>query len=79
MCPLTLDLTMVKSTVANGEDLRDVWKAINDLRADVAVLLDRWTELRQRQSQIPTFVWLAITVLLTAGLWLADRIVPNAP
>jgi len=65
--------------VANGEDLTDVWRAINDLRADVAVLLDRWTFLRQRQSQIPTWVWLGVTVLLTAGLWLADKVVLNGP
>jgi len=68
---------MVLSMTSDSND--QLWRAINGIDVRVAVLEDRWTELRQRQSQIPTWVWLSITVLLTLGLWLADKAVLHVP
>jgi len=63
----------------SNDGYENLWRTINNIDVRVAVLEDRWTDLRQRQSQIPTWVWLSITVLLTLGMWLADRVILHVP
>ena len=60
--------------MANG-GLDHLWQKVNELGARVAVLEDRWSDLRDRRTQIPTWIWLAVTVLMTVLIWLADRVV----
>lgn len=69
----------------NG-DIDELWRALNRIEVQLAALtstvteLDkRWSSLQQRQSQIPTWVWLAVTVLLTLGIWLADQVIGHGP
>lgn len=71
----------------NGEgDVREIWQAIRKIEVQIAALAStvaeqdkRWSALGQRQSQIPTWIWLAVTVALTSGLWLADRVFEHVP
>lgn len=69
----------------NG-DIDELWRALARVEVQLAALnstvneLDkRWSALTQRQSQVPTWVWLGVTVLLTLGIWLADQVISHVP
>jgi hypothetical protein len=59
--------------------LREMQESVSELRAEVRGISATLDSMQARQSQIPTFVWLAVTVAMTTGIWLADRIFSSGP
>lgn len=70
----------------NGSGEPEIWRQIHelqrdfaDIKAEIHGLKAQMAGYQLRQSQIPTWVWLGVTVLMTLGLWVADRVVSLVP